>query len=47
MIECFQRRPEWQLSILAGEGEELSEAASSSLFHWSEYERIDWAAVQE
>lgn len=47
MLAAFQRRPWWQVACIVGEGEEVSQAASSSRFHWGEYERIDWGMVHE
>lgn len=51
MEKAFARRPEWHVEVCdVGDGEPGDEpcaAARTSLFHWGEYERIDWQRVHE
>lgn len=45
VVAAFARRPEWEVTVIDGEGEELDPAVQRSDFHWGEYERIDWERV--
>ena len=47
VLAAFARRPEWKVTVIEGEGEELDPAVSESNFHWGEYERIDWERVHQ
>ena len=46
-MAAFARRPEWKVTVIEGEGEELDPAVTKSNFHWGEYERIDWERVHQ
>ena len=51
VLEAFSRRPEWIVEPSVGRVGGVCESSAfdlpdgPSLFHWGEYERIDWSAL--
>ena len=44
ILDAFNIYPEWEVTDVSGHNE-VSTEASSSIFHWGEYEGIDWERV--
>lgn len=44
VLEAFNRRPEWQVTVQHTECDDVA-VQDGSLFFWGEYETIDWEQV--